>query len=92
MEEICSSEASVDFYRTTWRFIPEDRILHSITNLLRPGLFQVALFMLEKHVSVSKRGNHSILRLFVSNIFTIGMYINVMFKKSVNVEKQRPEF
>jgi hypothetical protein len=28
MEAICSSETSVDFKRTTWRYIPEDRTLH----------------------------------------------------------------
>jgi hypothetical protein len=28
MEAICSSETSVDFQRTTWRYIPEDRTLH----------------------------------------------------------------
>jgi hypothetical protein len=29
MEAICSSEMSVDFHRTTWRYIPEDRILQN---------------------------------------------------------------
>jgi hypothetical protein len=29
METICSSETSVDFHRTTWRYIPEDRTLRS---------------------------------------------------------------
>jgi hypothetical protein len=28
METICSSETSVDFQRTTWRYIPEDRTFH----------------------------------------------------------------
>jgi hypothetical protein len=27
MEAICSSETSVDFKRTTWRYIPEDSAL-----------------------------------------------------------------
>jgi hypothetical protein len=27
MEGICSSETSIDFQRTTWRYIPEDRTL-----------------------------------------------------------------
>jgi hypothetical protein len=56
MEEIYSSEASVDFHWTKRRFIPEDRPLHSITNLLSPSLFQVVLFTLEQYVSVSKSG------------------------------------
>jgi hypothetical protein len=30
METICSSETSVDFQRTTWRYIPEDSILQSV--------------------------------------------------------------
>jgi hypothetical protein len=29
MEAICSSETSVDTQRTTWRYIPEDGILHN---------------------------------------------------------------
>jgi hypothetical protein len=29
MEEICSSETSVDFQRTTRRYIPEDGTLHN---------------------------------------------------------------
>jgi hypothetical protein len=29
MEATCSSEMSVSFQRTTWRYIPEDRILHN---------------------------------------------------------------
>jgi hypothetical protein len=29
MEAICSTEASSDFQRTTWRYIPEDSPLHS---------------------------------------------------------------
>jgi hypothetical protein len=29
METICSSETSVDFYRTTWHYIPEVRTPHS---------------------------------------------------------------
>jgi hypothetical protein len=29
IEVICSSETSVDFQRTTWRYIPEDRTLHN---------------------------------------------------------------
>jgi hypothetical protein len=28
-EAICSSETSVDFHQTTWRYIPEDRTLHN---------------------------------------------------------------
>jgi hypothetical protein len=28
METICSSETSVDFQQTTWRYIPEDSTLH----------------------------------------------------------------
>jgi hypothetical protein len=28
MESTCSSETSVDFQRTTWRYIPDDRTLH----------------------------------------------------------------
>jgi hypothetical protein len=28
MESTCSSETSVDFKRTTWPYIPEDRTLH----------------------------------------------------------------
>jgi hypothetical protein len=35
MEAICSSETSVDFQRTTWRYIPEDSTIydHSCENL-----------------------------------------------------------
>jgi hypothetical protein len=29
MEAICSSETSVDFQWTTWRYIPEDSIIHN---------------------------------------------------------------
>jgi hypothetical protein len=29
IEAIYSSETSVDFQRTTWRYIPEDNILHN---------------------------------------------------------------
>jgi hypothetical protein len=29
MEAACSSETPVDFQRTTWRYIPEDRTLHN---------------------------------------------------------------
>jgi hypothetical protein len=29
MEEICSSETLVDFYRTIWRYIIKDRTLHT---------------------------------------------------------------
>jgi hypothetical protein len=29
MEAICSSKTSVDFQRTTWRYIPEDSTLHN---------------------------------------------------------------
>jgi hypothetical protein len=29
MEVTCSTETSVDFQRTTWRYIPEDRTLHN---------------------------------------------------------------
>jgi hypothetical protein len=29
MEAICSSEMSVDFQRTTWRYIPESSTLHT---------------------------------------------------------------
>jgi hypothetical protein len=29
MEAICLSEASVDFQRTEWRYIPEESILHN---------------------------------------------------------------
>jgi hypothetical protein len=30
MEATCSSKMSVDFQRTTWRYIPEDRISHNL--------------------------------------------------------------
>jgi hypothetical protein len=33
MEAVCSSETSVDFQRTTRRYIPEDRTLHPYTAL-----------------------------------------------------------
>jgi hypothetical protein len=35
MEAICSSETSVDFQQTTWRYIPEDNTLdnHRCENL-----------------------------------------------------------
>jgi hypothetical protein len=37
MEATRSSETSVDFYRTTWRYIPEDRTLHNyICETLNP--------------------------------------------------------
>jgi hypothetical protein len=29
VETACSSETSVDFQRTTWRYIPEDRTIHN---------------------------------------------------------------
>jgi hypothetical protein len=28
MKATCSSETSVDFQRTTWRYVPEDKNLH----------------------------------------------------------------
>jgi hypothetical protein len=39
METICSSETSIDFQRTTWRYIPEDSILH---NLKSPTEYRLA--------------------------------------------------
>jgi hypothetical protein len=33
MESTCSSETSVDFQRTTWRYIPENRTIRNYFNL-----------------------------------------------------------
>jgi hypothetical protein len=41
MEGTCSSETSVDFHRTTRRYIPEDRTLHSLYR----SLISVMLFV-----------------------------------------------
>jgi hypothetical protein len=58
MEEICFSETSVDFQRTTRRYIPKDRTLHKfllfhfppVTRILWSwkGSFSYALFLLAR--------------------------------------------
>jgi hypothetical protein len=48
MEEICSSQMSVDFHQTTWHYIPEDRtvqgfLLHN--HELKVPVLDLKLFM-----------------------------------------------
>jgi hypothetical protein len=42
METICSSETSIDFHRTAWRYIPQDIIIHSVLVLENINTHKVA--------------------------------------------------
>jgi hypothetical protein len=61
MKAVCSSETSIDFQRTTWRYIPEDRLLLTI-NLFK---FQTDLCKVSEILAiVNEFGRH---RLKYSN-------------------------
>jgi hypothetical protein len=81
MAATCSSETSVDFQRTTWRYIPEDETLTSISSLF-PCTDYMSLK--PRRVSVTQdhlQGVYSIKEKFY--ITCIYIYIKIDFNNYV---------